>query len=754
MSDQPVYLFKAARRPTYRKENLHLLAEERGAILEFAWNRSWVSPDFFDHGAIARGRPVVFVFTDRPYTRFVPVRAGEVVSSEWDDLMLRLRVTLRNYVGLEDHVDIPQFTKQVKRAAGNDCPGGKFVAAKRDGVELVDYYDEQESDGWRIAVEELLAMSEESEDRPYRRSVFFRPAGLRVGDDELARARRVPLDPGAEATLVLEFHNPHLDEGAMADHALRLLAPDDALEVRTPDRVPARGMVELPVRALDDGQLTIQVQPASGHHTHVIERFWVRRDDAQGEEEPQPSVVAEAAADYGVIAADRRREELLAVYDFVCRNADFDPGDRIDLFERFATLLPGVQRIREEWALFCHRQGDDNAALRHLRRLDPERLETDDARFVLFRLLLDSDEEHPAHRVESLGLADEARFDRLLDELEALPSRVLARVVPELVEQLAEDQARAVLARVGDRIEDPGALVRTAQHLYLVTDDADAAYRWLRDRYLALRLADPDVEGTILELAGYRGREDEDPELGRIAGRHIINRVEVADADTAHDELLKVADALSPAERARLYQRVAHRLADRDASDRAAALMTDLAWRQLTDGDPTRATEAVTAARGFWASTGQAAPPASLLECTEAVERAWEDCEPLNDWLRSERDRRREELRKRYLNRRILIAGGRQNTEWIDHLHDLTGADIDWCTAFRDETDDLDAYAERIRNGHYALVVHYLHKTGHQTGDVLKPACDKTGVAWVNAPTPGRRGLEEAVWGVVRDVRR
>jgi hypothetical protein len=67
MNDQPLCLFQSARRPLYRKENLHLLAEERGAIVEVAWNRSWVSPRFFDDGTIARGRRVIFLFTDRPF---------------------------------------------------------------------------------------------------------------------------------------------------------------------------------------------------------------------------------------------------------------------------------------------------------------------------------------------------------------------------------------------------------------------------------------------------------------------------------------------------------------------------------------------------------------------------------------------------------------------------------------------------------------------------------------------------------------
>jgi hypothetical protein len=46
--------------------------------------------------------------------------------------------------------------------------------------------------------------------------------------------------------------------------------------------------------------------------------------------------------------------------------------------------------------------------------------------------------------------------------------------------------------------------------------------------------------------------------------------------------------------------------------------------------------------------------------------------------------------------------------------------------------------ARRIENGQYDLVVHYLQKTGHQTAEVLKPAAEPGGVAWVDTRTAGR----------------
>jgi hypothetical protein len=74
--ERRLYLFKAARRPLYRKENLHLLAAERGSIVEVAYNRSWVAPEYCEPGSIARGATAYFLLTDRPYAAFVPVCEG------------------------------------------------------------------------------------------------------------------------------------------------------------------------------------------------------------------------------------------------------------------------------------------------------------------------------------------------------------------------------------------------------------------------------------------------------------------------------------------------------------------------------------------------------------------------------------------------------------------------------------------------------------------------------------------------------
>jgi hypothetical protein len=326
--------------------------------------------------------------------------------------------------------------------------------------------------------------------------------------------------------------------------------------------------------------------------------------------------------------------------------------------------------------------------------------------------------------------------------------------VPPLLEALPADQATELMARVGDRIRSPGALAHAALALYDVTENADWACAWLLDRYRDLRLADPHVEEAILDLAAERANQEDDPDLDRIAGRRIANLVARGDVQAARRRLTGARRVLSPAERRRLYHRVADRLVEKGHHDESAEVMVELAWAELGDGQAEGALEAAAdaaaRARGLHGRTGGATPD-WLLVCLAAVTDAWADLEVLQEWRTSEEDRRRTLLHKRYLNRRILIAGGQRNEEWVAHLQDLTGAEIHWCRAWHDETDDLDAYAQRLRNGQYDLVVHYLQKTGHGTAEKLKPAAVQGGVAWVDARSAGRRGVVEAVWGLVED---
>jgi hypothetical protein len=318
---------------------------------------------------------------------------------------------------------------------------------------------------------------------------------------------------------------------------------------------------------------------------------------------------------------------------------------------------------------------------------------------------------------------------------------------------LPAEQLRDVIERAGTRLESPDALAETALNLYLATDDAAWAYAFLDERRHALRLGDRVVAEALLDLAAAGGRADGDDDLAGEAARVIGNLIELDRVEEARKRLTRACRALRRGERERLYHRIADRLIRKRQHEAAAEVLVELTREALHTGDLTDASEAAKRAMGVWAEAATrngAAPalPAWLANAVEAVRLAWQQCEPLVEWRKDEEERRKEALRAQYAGKRILIAGGLRRTEWIERLRELTGAEVDWAERYRDEGDDLARFAERIRAGHYAVVVHLLQKSGHEVQDRLKRVCEEAGVPFRPATSAGWRGVVEGVASV------
>lgn len=734
MADTPLYLFKAARRPRYLQENLQILGGERGSIIEVSYNRSWVAPTYFGDDSIAPGTPVYFVFTERPYSLFVPVRCGEVVAIKQEEVILRLRILLKAWIGIEGW-SLDDFTRLVKEINPAAVPGSKFVSPKTDGVKLFPFYDERENEGWTNAIDNVLEMSRTSEDDPYRESVFFRTAGLHTGGELVEPARHTPLEIGSTPELRLRFHNPHLS--AAADRLRLSILTGESLAPVPDHAFPLQGDLSVAVSVEGpDPELTFEIIPTPARHTLLTQRLHTAGSERRSEPAPP-------APGHGVRAA-----ELLRLYEMIRRNTEFrSPGDELDYLDAMERLLPGEERIVEDRALVLRAQGQDEEAFQRLRSLNPETLR-DESRFLLFRLHL---ERHsatsPAHLLSNLDLAAEGRFPRLLDELGTLDPRLLARVVPSIAEVLGRDQLRELIQRIGRRIEAPDALSKLTELIYPGTDDARWAYDFLAERHRTLRLADPAVEGMLLELAQASGATEDAPELLALARRQIINLIQRGDLDRAAGQLRRATRALEPRDRERLTRGIADSLVAAGQRDHARDILIEFAYAACDAGNLTGATQAAEWARALWNGNGE--PPSTLRDAIDHVERAWQDCETLIEWRASEHDRRRTTLRAALLNRRVLIVGGKRRLDWEEHLGNLSGAAIDWAESFRGEEDDLAAYAERIRNGAYRIVIYNVTKAGHGAGERISPACKAAGVPLVHALSAGRRGMEEALWGAV-----
>jgi hypothetical protein len=728
MRPEPLYLFKSARRPLYRQQNLHVLGAERGSVVELAWNRSWVAAECYDVDSILPGTPVVFVFTDRPYTRFVPVRSGEVVEAQWEELSLRLWVSLGTWVGPPDG-DVDAFTRALRSAHGEALPGEKFVARRRDSIRLVSFYDDREAEGWHRAVDAVLAMSIDSEENAYGGRVFFRIAGLRI-DGEVLRARHEALMRNETAELLVEFHNPHLTEEERSGLALRTVASKDALAVRGPREIAESGVVVLALKSFSDApELTLQVEPHPAEHTSLTVRF------------PRARLETRAGA-----APPVQHGALLHLSDVVRRNVRGDAAAELAVLDALVPLLPDDQRLNERRAVLLLHSGDEGTAYAVLRGLDADRLD-DDARFAYMRVLLRRGAVAPAvGLLDGVDLGEADRLNRLLAELAATEPPLLDRTVRELVTRLPEEtDVRAVLEHTARRLTSPELIAEVASMLYYATGDAHGAAEFVSERRHTLRLAHPKIADVLIELAeAGAGAED----LDDVVSHRIANLIARGDVDAALHRLRRSTKALPRGERDRLYHRTADRLHDAGRMAEAVSVLVELTHAALATGDLETATEAVERATGLSELTGTAAPEL-LLDAIAYVKRAWSQLGELVEWRTAERERRAARIRETLLNRTILIVGGLRRDGQDERLRDLTGAEIETAEHFRGAGDPLEAVAQRIRAGRYALVVFRWQFSGHEVSDRIGAACAAADVPLRHATSGGVRGLEEAVWKFV-----
>ena len=731
--DPTLYLFKSSRRPLYRQQNLHLLAAERGTVVEVAWNRSWVAAEYFEEGTIPRGERVAFVLTDRPYALFAPVRAGEVVEARWEETSLRLWVQLGTWIGTGD-VSASAFAAALTDAQRGELPGEKFVAPRRDDVPLVASFDEFEDDAWRRAVDAVLAVSETTEERPYAGSAFFRTAGLRVGG-VVHGARREPLARGDEAELLLRFYNPHLTDEQRAALTLQTVASKDSLRAASPSDVPADGERVVELRAMGDApELTLQLSPNPALHTSLTLRF--------------PAPRTRATPDAGRDVLPVQRDDLLSAWSAARGLAD--PVRELRLADAFLRLLPDEHRVAERRAVLLHRTGDESAAHEALRALDAERLD-DEARFLLLGAeVRRGNVAAAAALMMALDLGEERRMDRLLEELDAIEPPALDRFVRELIPRIADEaDLQTILDRVARRLVSPELIATTAERFYLATGDAQRAWSFLQERRRTLRLSHPVIADVAVDLAEAGGADDEGGDLSDLVAHRVTNLIEAGEVDEGLAKLRKATPRLPRDERDRLYHRVADRLEAKERSDEASQLLVELAYEACRTGDIGDATDAVERARGIGVLAGRNTAPAWLREAIEHVEAAWRDVQALDEWRTTDRDRRAEAPRTRFRNRSILVAGGFERKHYTDALEELTGAKIDFAESFRTEGDSMASFADRIRSGRYELVVLRVRFLGHSISEMIRTACADAAVRAEFATSGGLRGIEEALWRAV-----
>jgi hypothetical protein len=733
-----LYLFKSSRRSLYRQQNLHLLAAERGTVAAVSWNRSWVAPDLYEEGGILPGARAVFVLTDRPYLLFVPIREGTIIDAKWDETSLRLRVALGTWM-TPAHGDAEAFTRQLRAAHPANVPGERFVMRAALESPAEPCYDEREDEGWRAAIDQVLALSALSEDSGYSRAVFFRVGGVRT-DGALQPARREPLPRDRPAELALRFHNPHLDEATLLEHSLRIVTADDALRVRGARQLLRHGESTLSLHAGSAGgaaELSLSVLPDPSQHTQLTLRF------PGGAASPLPEEMARRSA------ADLT-QALRRLYEVVARTLRVEPTEELAVLDAFEPVLPGEQRIAERRAVLLWANRREAEAYSLLRSLDPDLME-DEARFLFFRMTARRGAvSAAAGLVAQLDLAAEARLRQLLHELDAIEPPLLDRLVRELMTRVPdESDQQAIVEHVAHRLASPQLIAEIGQRLFLASGDAQRAYSFVEERRRALRESSPEMADILIELAraGASGGD-----LSQVVSHRIANLIGRGDVDEALARLRRAAQSLPRDERDRLFHRGADLLLERDRHEEAAGLLNDLSRQALETGDIDAASDAIERAMTIAASTGRPIPE-WIRSTSGRVSRAVQELDGLREWRTAERERRAEQLRALLLNRRILIVGGLKRPAIAERIAELTGAEIEFGEHFRSEGDSLEALAGRIRQGRYAAVVFRWQLAGHDVSDALKGVCEQAGVPFLYARGGGALGVEQAVAMLVEGAR-
>ncbi len=742
-------LFKASRRPLYRRQNLHLLAAERGGMVELAWNRSWVAAECYEAGTIEPGTRALVLLTDRPYALFLPVREAEVVEARWEDTSLRLWLALGDWTGPPDG-DLAAFTAAVRQADPGAVPGEKFVARRRDVHPLERWYDEREEEGWRRVVDGVLDLSLSSEEPAYARTVFYSPVGVRIGG-ELHRARREPLPAGEEAELVVGFHNPHLTEAELAGHRLECQADRRLLRVEREAPVLAEGSVAIRLQATGPGgELALRVTPDPAEHPALALRFPAAREGAGAATRERGAGAAGeegGAGGAGAVPGTRAAggttaDALLRLYDVVRRSLAPGAERELAVLEAFAVLLPTESRVLERRGMLLAETGNDAAAYETLSALEPERLH-DGARFTLFRLsALRGAAPAAAALVAGLDFSEGDVLPRLLAELDRLEPPLLDRIVRELAATLPEEpDVLAVLERTAGRLTSPELIADTARNFFMATGDAARAAAFVTDRRRALRSDAAPLADVLIELADAGAEE---PELAGLVSHRVANLLARAQVEEALARLRQATPALPRDERDRVYHRAVDRLVGMGRGGEAVSLLVELAYAALATGDLDAASDAVERATGLAVLEGGPTPEL-LREATSRVERAWAEAGSLAEWRATDRERRADRLREALLNRRILILGGLKREGHEERLRELTGASVEFGEVFRGESAPLDALAQKIANGSYAAVVFRWQFSGHDVSERLRKECDAAGVPWIYARSGGFRGIEEAL---------
>lgn len=746
---ETLLIFKSGRRQEYLQENLLVLSGARGDDFETSFANRWVDPGLVERPPVPGMRCLVLL-AERPYTRAIPVRFGEL--AQWTPTESNTGLVIR--LGRRATTNDP---KRWEREIGMLAGPGAGVFLRRLPVELEsvaqEVKDGEEGRAWERQVERISRFD------GYERSVFLRVGQIRDADTDLPVDQPFELEVARSYVVSLESRNQHLGRDLLRD--LRLVPFNDPLRVQLAydegAPLPPNGNIDMLLRPMATRLGTVELHAARGAEFAFAFRLaWmgipaVDRPEGpvsvpgpvEGLVEPVVKPVVEPAVEpvvEPVPPAIAQVDAAMRVYALLQEIRDTSPELRRRVLQELTLLVPDARRLQEEQAAVLFELGRFGEARTILEAI-PQAEMSQQARAVMTSTWLRSGWlPEPVSDISVADLTRPGTLELLLEASQGLAPADLVRLSQYVTDEVLSDERAARWLEVVLARDLPRAPILQLLEAWKYADPSGAA-RSLEGAVDGgrLQLSDPATAELALELGVHGDR----PGLARAAAIEVSREAERRSDREALERLLeRVVGSFAVEDRRELVEMVARSVAnvapEEARIDSALNAVSTLLEDHRQRGELDRASSLavfLTANRHRGSESAQARLDLVVETLREAIDAS-------ATFRRFEELRAREanlDLREQVAGLRLLLVGGKRPEWWDDVRNELgISARSDWMESEAKKAPDGDAVDARLRSGSWDAVVLLIGRVGHKVSKPITAYMKDHDVPLVNVPRPSR----------------
>jgi hypothetical protein len=715
-----LFLLKSANNNEYLQENLQILAVSPGETSTIQYATRWVHPDAW--GTVQIDEPVCLVLGERPYTRFVPVRRGNVtkVTDEAGDLT----VTVAWGAFVQDP-DVSAFSEHFSALNQNHY----FVV--RDPATSLDFVPEGEDDraAWHAIAQALRVPPTPNGPGRYARSLFLRPLPP-VDSDERVLSLDAFLHVGETYQQRIEYDAPRVRDEDSSPHRI-LLEPREP-NVKIPDSLrvpePRAGTLSFRVHPTDIGDVTINLWATPDRALSTTLRLAYQAvQPAEEESVPVPVPVSSSPPPLEVEVPEG---DLRAIFDVIEEEEDDRNRAVLGLIDQtLRPLAPTSHYLQEQRGLVLYRLEQWKEAYDQFAALDPDRLRPRSivAWFVsACRAGIDTDFEAILEHFDAWE--QQSLTDQLIDVLPMVSEKRRLRLLQDA--WLGAGRYRDVWQSVRSTFSQPEHILAVARlmvdpELYDLLSPAQG-YTYLREQ---MPLGDMSLE--MLEQTVEWGMEERDSNLGEAVLGLVDRLLRQGEEPWKVWNLVEEARDLSPHIWVVAAEKLAEALrrhADAEWRKEACKLYVDLARTQREQ------LQNLDAAGDYLL---QAHPLVGndddLAQIVDAEEEEWQAVvtrlESVQKWHEGLTEVRRQRLREELSGKRAVFVGGLEKGFDVENIRRELGlAEADFIPHFRSERGSLDKVRDKIHQGKVDYVIDFISLGAHRN---LDGDCESADVTYV-----------------------